>query len=87
MYSLLKISLAFLNSFTCTKKQFVHKNNLRGYVISSQFNHANIKLPKKIDLWISYLLVSPDMHKTHHHFRLPHTDKNYGNIHCDVCML
>ena len=49
-------------------------------VISSQFNHANIKLPKKIDLWISYLLVSPDMHKTHHHFRLPHTDKNYGNI-------
>ena len=49
-------------------------------VVSSQFNHANIRLPKKIDLWISYLLVSPDMHKTHHHFRLPHTDKNYGNI-------
>ena len=49
-------------------------------VISSQFNHANIKLPKKIDLWISYFLVSPDMHKTHHHYRLPYTDKNYGNI-------
>ena len=49
-------------------------------VIASQFNHANIKLPKKVDFWISYLLVSPDMHKIHHHYRLPYTDKNYGNI-------
>jgi len=49
-------------------------------VVSTQFNHANIKLPKKIDRWISYLLVSPDMHKIHHHYRLPYTDTNYGNI-------
>ena len=49
-------------------------------VIASQFNHANIRLPKKLDLIMSYLFVSPDMHKTHHHYRLPHTDKNYGNI-------
>ena len=49
-------------------------------VIASQFNHANIRLPKKVDLIMSYLFVSPDMHKTHHHYRLPYTDKNYGNI-------
>ncbi len=49
-------------------------------VIASQFNHANIRLPKKLDLIMSYLFVSPDMHKTHHHYRLPYTDKNYGNI-------
>ena len=49
-------------------------------VIASQFNHANIRLPKKFDLIMSYLFVSPDMHKTHHHYRLPYTDKNYGNI-------
>ena len=49
-------------------------------VISTQFNHANIKLPKKIDKLISYVLVSPDMHKIHHHYRLPYTDANYGNI-------
>lgn len=49
-------------------------------VISTQFNHANIKLPKKIDKFISYVLVSPDMHKIHHHYRLPYTDANYGNI-------
>tara|TARA_B100001173_G_scaffold121741_1_gene105855 strand:+ start:134 stop:970 length:837 start_codon:yes stop_codon:yes gene_type:complete len=49
-------------------------------VILTQFNHANIKLPRKIDKWLSYLIVSPDMHKIHHHYRLPYTDANYGNI-------
>ncbi len=49
-------------------------------VFSTQFSHANIKLPKKIDQWISYFIVSPDMHKIHHHYRLPYTDTNFGNI-------
>jgi sterol desaturase/sphingolipid hydroxylase (fatty acid hydroxylase superfamily) len=49
-------------------------------VIASQFNHANISLPKKLDNFISYFLVSPDMHKVHHHHKLPYTDSNYGNI-------
>ena len=49
-------------------------------VFLSQFNHANMKMPKNIDRWISYLIVSPDMHKIHHHYKLPYTDSNYGNI-------
>lgn len=49
-------------------------------VIATQFSHANIKLPKKIDHTLSYFLVSPDMHKVHHHYVLPYTDSNYGNI-------
>lgn len=49
-------------------------------VISTQFNHANISLPKKIDTTLSYFIISPDMHKVHHHFTLPYTDSNYGNI-------
>ncbi|UII78568.1 sterol desaturase family protein [Flagellimonas sp. CMM7] len=49
-------------------------------VVLSQFNHANIRLPKKVDNAISWLIVSPDMHKVHHHYRLPFTDSNYGNI-------
>ncbi len=49
-------------------------------LVSTQFNHANIKLPKTIDKLISYVLVSPDMHKVHHHYVLPYTDSNYGNI-------
>lgn len=49
-------------------------------VLATQFNHANIKLPKKVDDALSYFIVSPDMHKVHHHYRLPYTDSNYGNI-------
>lgn len=49
-------------------------------LVATQFTHANIKLPKKVDLILSYLIISPDMHKTHHHYVLPYTDSNYGNI-------
>lgn len=49
-------------------------------LVATQFSHANIKLPKKVDLVLSYVLVSPDMHKIHHHYVLPYTDSNYGNI-------
>lgn len=49
-------------------------------VIATQFNHANISLPKKVDTFLSYFIVSPDMHKVHHHYKLPYTDSNYGNI-------
>ncbi|MFT5846480.1 MAG: sterol desaturase/sphingolipid hydroxylase (fatty acid hydroxylase superfamily) [Psychroserpens sp.] len=49
-------------------------------LVATQFTHANIKLPKKLDKALSYVLVSPDMHKVHHHYKLPYTDSNYGNI-------
>lgn len=49
-------------------------------VVATQFNHANIKLPKKVDKLLSYVIVSPDMHKVHHHYVMPYTDSNYGNI-------
>lgn len=49
-------------------------------VVFSQFNHANIPLPKTIDKLLSYFIISPDMHKVHHHYKLPYTDSNYGNI-------
>lgn len=46
----------------------------------SQFAHANISLPKKIDNAISWVFISPNMHKVHHHHTQPLTDTNYGNI-------
>ena len=49
-------------------------------VVSTQFTHANIALPKKLDSFLSYFIVSPNMHKVHHHYKLPYTDSNYGNI-------
>ena len=49
-------------------------------LISTQFTHANIKMSPKFDKLLSYIIISPDMHKVHHHYKLPFTDSNYGNI-------
>ncbi|WP_417592805.1 sterol desaturase family protein [Owenweeksia hongkongensis] len=49
-------------------------------VVFTQFTHANIRMPRKLDKIMSYIFVSPDMHKIHHHYVLPYTDSNYGNI-------
>lgn len=49
-------------------------------VLATAFTHANISLPKKIDRLLSYFLVSPNMHKVHHHYKQPYTDSNYGAV-------
>ena len=49
-------------------------------VIATAFTHANIGLPKKLDHILSYILVSPNMHKVHHHWKQPYTDSNYGAV-------
>lgn len=49
-------------------------------LLFTQFTHANIKMNKRVDKLLSYIIVSPDMHKIHHHHMLPYTDSNYGNI-------
>jgi sterol desaturase/sphingolipid hydroxylase (fatty acid hydroxylase superfamily) len=49
-------------------------------VVLSQFNHANIRLPLWLDAALSWLIISPNMHKVHHHYVQPYTDTNYGNI-------
>ena len=49
-------------------------------LVFTQFTHANIKMSRSLDRLLSYFIVSPDMHKVHHHNLLPYTDSNYGNI-------
>jgi sterol desaturase/sphingolipid hydroxylase (fatty acid hydroxylase superfamily) len=44
------------------------------------FTHANISLPLWLDKSLSYVLVSPNMHKVHHHWKQPYTDSNYGAV-------
>jgi sterol desaturase/sphingolipid hydroxylase (fatty acid hydroxylase superfamily) len=44
------------------------------------FTHANVSLPTSLDKTLSYVIVTPDMHKFHHHNQLPWTDSNYGNV-------
>ncbi len=49
-------------------------------IFFAYFTHANISLPKSLDRVLSYVFVTPDMHKFHHHFERPWTDTNFGNI-------
>ena len=49
-------------------------------VFFGYLTHANFSFPKKIDQILSYVFITPDMHKFHHHYQLPWTDTNFGNI-------
>lgn len=49
-------------------------------VFATAFTHANIRLPRWIDKALSYVFVSPNMHKVHHHWKQPFTDSNYGAV-------
>ena len=47
---------------------------------SAHFSHANFQTPEKFDKLLSWVLVTPRFHRIHHHYVLPHTDHNFGNI-------
>jgi len=49
-------------------------------VLATQFTHANISLPCWLNKGLCRVLVSPNMHKVHHHYQQPYTDSNYGAI-------
>jgi sterol desaturase/sphingolipid hydroxylase (fatty acid hydroxylase superfamily) len=49
-------------------------------VVFTYATHANIDMPRGLDRALSYVFVTPNMHKFHHHFELPWTDSNYGNV-------
>ncbi len=45
---------------------------------SAMFNHANIRLPHKLDQIVRLVLVTPDMHRVHHSDIRAEHDSNYG---------
>jgi sterol desaturase/sphingolipid hydroxylase (fatty acid hydroxylase superfamily) len=47
---------------------------------NAQLEHANIRLPERLDRWLRVLFVTPNMHKVHHSRLQPETDSNYANI-------
>jgi sterol desaturase/sphingolipid hydroxylase (fatty acid hydroxylase superfamily) len=49
-------------------------------ILATAFTHANISLPRSFDKALSFVIVSPNMHKVHHHYKQPFTDSNYGAI-------
>ncbi|MCA0233125.1 sterol desaturase family protein [Runella sp. MFBS21] len=49
-------------------------------VISNVFAHANFRLPERVDKIVSWVFITPNAHHVHHHFQLPYTDSNYGDV-------
>ncbi|SQD76745.1 sterol desaturase family protein [Moritella yayanosii] len=46
--------------------------------LTAMFNHSNIRLPSKVDRYIRYILVTPDMHRIHHSTNGRETNHNFG---------
>jgi sterol desaturase/sphingolipid hydroxylase (fatty acid hydroxylase superfamily) len=72
------ISLAVVLSFGISLATYSLYKMLS--VFFTYTSHANIKLPGKIDQVLSWVFVTPNVHKFHHHKNLPWTDSNFGNI-------
>lgn len=45
---------------------------------SAMFNHANFRLPDRLDQICRQVIVTPDMHRVHHSVIHSETDSNYG---------
>ena len=46
--------------------------------VMAVFSHANIRLPRRLERVLQWVLVTPDMHRVHHSSVQPETDSNYG---------
>jgi len=44
----------------------------------AMFNHANAKLPLKLDKIVRLFFVTPDMHRVHHSINAPEFNRNFG---------
>jgi sterol desaturase/sphingolipid hydroxylase (fatty acid hydroxylase superfamily) len=44
------------------------------------FSHANVRLPRWVDLPLRLIIVTPDVHRVHHSSLQPETDSNYGAV-------
>ncbi len=49
-------------------------------VFFTYWSHSNLNMPLALDKLLSYVFITPNAHKFHHHFERPWTDTNFGNI-------
>lgn len=48
---------------------------LNGFAV---FNHANVRLPKSLDKYLSYIVITQSLHRIHHSQKVSETNSNYG---------
>jgi sterol desaturase/sphingolipid hydroxylase (fatty acid hydroxylase superfamily) len=48
--------------------------------VNALLEHANLRMPRRLDSALSLLVVTPNAHKVHHSRRTDETDTNFGNL-------
>jgi sterol desaturase/sphingolipid hydroxylase (fatty acid hydroxylase superfamily) len=49
-------------------------------VVNGLLEHANLRVPRRLDAALALVVTSPNMHKVHHSRVPSETDTNYGNV-------
>lgn len=49
-------------------------------LLASQLQHADVRLPSGVEVWLRRVLVTPDLHRIHHSLRRQEADSNYGTV-------
>lgn len=44
------------------------------------WSHTSIRLPERLGRIVGWLFVTPNIHQVHHHFELPYTNRNFGDV-------
>jgi sterol desaturase/sphingolipid hydroxylase (fatty acid hydroxylase superfamily) len=47
---------------------------------SNIVGHTEFRLPERANKIVGLLFITPNLHHVHHHYRLPYTDCNYGDV-------
>ncbi len=49
-------------------------------IFSTSLAHMNYRLPQKTDKLFGLVFITPGLHQVHHHYQIPYTDSNYGDV-------
>ncbi|MEP7241446.1 MAG: sterol desaturase family protein [Devosia sp.] len=50
------------------------------FAVENAFAHADVALPKRLDRWLRWLIVTPDLHRTHHSSDMREGNSNFGQV-------
>ena len=45
---------------------------------TSSFHHSNLRIPTKVDRWLRWFVVTPDMHRVHHSAVIEEANSNFA---------
>jgi len=48
-------------------------------IVQDIFSHSNIRIPREIERYLRYIIVTPDFHRVHHSSTREYTDSNFSS--------